>query len=106
MEAISLKKVTAIVFVCTLGAFMMNAQADNSAIETKVVVKDVVNQVQSFSELINKFDVDNNGLLSETELKVSKVSLLIESFNKMDLNADLGISEQEFNQYLALPTTK
>ncbi len=105
MEAISLKKVTAIVSICTLGAFLVNAKENDisQVVEkTAPLAEKVVSQVGKFEELIKLFDKDNNGLLSQSELTKSGKELLIKSFSDIDTNADLGVSLEEFNQFLSI----
>ena len=60
------------------------------------------NEQVKFSELITKLDSDKNGLLSQPEAQASKNKVLQGNFKKMDLNNDEQISEQEFNDFLAL----
>ncbi len=60
------------------------------------------NEQVKFSELITKLDSDKNGLLSQQEAQASKNKVLQGNFKKMDLNNDEQISEQEFNDFLAL----
>lgn len=105
MEAISLKKVTAIVSICTLGVFLVNAKENDitQLVEkTAPLAEKVVSQVGQFEELIKLFDKDNNGLLSQSELTESGKELLIKSFSDIDTNADLGVSQEEFNQFLSI----
>lgn len=108
MEAISLKKVTAVVVVFTMGAFLANANANDAknievkSAEAVTTVAEVVSQVGNFDALIKQYDKDNNGLLSQAELEASGKKILINAFSHIDKNADLGVSEEEFNQYLAL----
>ncbi|GLX79236.1 hypothetical protein tinsulaeT_25760 [Thalassotalea insulae] len=101
MEAISIKKVTAVVAISIIGALAVDASA-NEAKVVPVKAETLTSQVGEFSALIKQFDKDSNGLLSEEELKSSKKSALVSAFTKIDKNADLGVSEEEFNQYLAL----
>ncbi len=98
MEAMSLKKVAAIVVISTIGTC---AVAANEAKVTPAKSEALTTQVAEFSALVKQFDKDSNGLLSEEELKASKFAALVKDFAKVDTNADLGVSEQEFNQYLA-----
>ncbi len=100
----SLKKVTAVVAIITAGALMTNANAnDANALTSKA--KAEMGQTKShagkFNALVKRFDKDNNGLLSKEELKASNKTSLVDAFDKIDTNADSGISEEELAQYLA-----
>lgn len=104
METISLKKVTAIVTLCTIGSYLANANANETSsksAEKNISVKAVNNSKNiAFAPLVKQFDVDNNGLLSAAEVKASKEKSLINHFSEIDLNTDAGISEAEYNQYI------
>lgn len=107
MEAISLKKVTAIVSICTFGAFMVNAESSKNEVAEVMKtaeVKQVVNAPITFKALIEKFDKDANGLLSVAELTTSQSDKLLKVFTQMDSNGDSGVSEKEYNQYIATLT--
>lgn len=113
MEPISLKKVTAVVSICTMGAFFVNANepvALKASPELKDSVKKVTQKVtqklSQFDQLVKKYDVDNNGELSQTEIKVSKNTDLIAAFTQIDANADAGISAKEYQQYVKAVSTK
>ena len=108
MEAISLKKVTAVVLTCVVGSYFANAIADDAKVEVNTDVKPAVVKVISenktpskFAMLVEKFDLDKDGLLSKAEIETSKSEKLLALFAKIDSNTDSGISEAEFNQYIA-----
>ncbi|MDG1751491.1 MAG: hypothetical protein P8I03_07510 [Thalassotalea sp.] len=112
MEAISLKKVTAVVLTCVIGSYFASASADDAKLEVKTDVSsdvkaDVVKVISEaktpskFAMLVEKFDLDKDGLLSKAEIESSKSEKLLTVFSKIDLNTDSGISEAEFNQYIA-----
>lgn len=107
MEAISLKKVTAVVFIFIMGSYLANAS--DAIVEAQVIKTEVSNSdksnsdkiLKSFSLLVKKYDLDKNGLLSEAEVKVSQSEKLQHHFAEIDVNTDASISEVEFNQYIS-----
>lgn len=108
MKVISLKKVTAVVSICIMGSYLVNANENDVTTELKTIEAEVSNLVKSssdkklkqFKQLIEKFDLDKNGLLSEKEVQTSKHKKLQKSFDVIDLNKDSNISAVEFNQYI------
>jgi len=107
MEAISLKKVTAIVGICIIGSYLVsaNATANDLKVENKLTKANITiseSALSQFSPLIEKFDLDKNGLLSKQEVKAAELENLLNNFDEIDLNTDSGISEEEFNQFIAL----
>jgi hypothetical protein len=108
MNTISLKKVTAVVLTCVIGSYFANANENDTKLEVKTEVKSaavkVISEAKSsskFAMLVEKFDLDKDGLLSKAEIQSSKSEKLLTLFSKIDLNTDSGISEAEFNQYIA-----
>lgn len=104
MESISLKKVTGIVVACVIGAYAVSAKANEVEIEPKKVDKTIVKvteKLSQFTVLKNKFDLDKNGLLSKEELVAGQAEKILNHFSEIDLNTDLGISEQELTKYIA-----
>ena len=109
MTAISLKKVTIVVVTCIIGSYLANANSNEIIIkdETSKEIKNHVIEVKGeknhdfFAPLIEKFDADNNGVLSEGEIKASEKAALISDFSKIDSNKDLVINQDEFEQYIA-----
>ena len=110
MNNLSLTKISMVVIAATFTTLLVSASDD---IATTVQVKDVVVTKQAakqkakqankpmkkqikFSQLTAQFDTDNNGLLSQSELKASNNQALHIAFNKLDINTDDNISEQEF----------
>ena len=110
MNNLSLTKISLVVIAATFTTLLVSASDD---IATTVQVKDVVVTKQAakqkakqankpmkkqikFSQLTAQFDTDNNGLLSQSELKASNNQALHIAFNKLDINTDDNISEQEF----------
>jgi len=108
MEAISLKKVTAVVVISIMGSYLVNASENDVSTELETIKAEVSNLVKSssgknlkqFDQLIEKFDLDKNGLLSEKEVQLSKHEKFQNSFDVIDLNKDANISAVEFNQYI------
>lgn len=108
MEAISLKKVTAVVLTCVIGSYFANANENDAKVDMKTEVKKtevkVITEAKALSKfevLVEKFDLNKDGLLSKAEIQTSKSEKLLALFSKIDLNTESGISEAEFNQYLA-----
>ena len=109
MKAISLKQVTAVVLTCVVGSsYFANANENDAKLAVKADAKvaevktiSVEKTPSKFAMLVEKFDLDKNGLLSKTEIQASKSEKLLSLFTKIDSNTDSGISETEFNQYLA-----
>lgn len=112
MNTISLKKVTAVVLTCAIGSYVANANEGDAKLDVKTNVEAAVKTSEvamvsesktpsKFAMLVEKFDLDKDGLLSKAEILSSKSEKLVELFAKMDLNTDAGISEAEFNQYIA-----
>ncbi|MCO4800240.1 MAG: hypothetical protein KC484_13580 [Colwelliaceae bacterium] len=104
MTAISLKKVTAVVVTCVIGSYIASSSANdmNSEVKTKKVqAVDVTKGLNQFAPLVKKFDLNKDGLLSKAEVKASKLEKLISHFSEIDSNTDSGISEAEFNQFIA-----
>lgn len=110
MNNLRLTKISLVVIAATFTTLLVSASDD---IATTVQVKDVVVTKQAakqkakqankpmkkqikFSQLTAQFDTDNNGLLSQSELKASNNQALHIAFNKLDINTDDNISEQEF----------
>lgn len=104
MTTISLKKVTAVVVTCIIGSYIANASANDMTSEVKVnkvQVADATTSLKQFAPLVKKFDLNKDGLLSKAEVKASKLEKLLSQFSEIDLNTDSGISEAEFNQFIA-----
>ncbi|MDO6447188.1 hypothetical protein Q4493_15560 [Colwellia sp. 1_MG-2023] len=112
MNTISLKKVTAVVLTCAIGSYVANANEGDAKLDVKTNVEAAVKTSEvamisesktpsKFAMLVEKFDLDKDGLLSKAEILSSKSEKLVKLFAKMDLNTDAGISEAEFNQYIA-----
>ena len=112
MNTISLKKVTAVVLTCAIRSYVANANEGDAKLDVKTNVEAAVKTSEvamvsesktpsKFAMLVEKFDLDKDGLLSKAEILSSKSEKLVELFAKMDLNTDAGISEAEFNQYIA-----
>lgn len=110
MNNLRLTKISLVVIAATFTTLLVSASDD---IATTVQVKDVVVTKQAakqkakqankpmkkqikFSQLTAQFDTDKNGLLSQSELKASNNQALHIAFNKLDINTDDNISEQEF----------
>ena len=91
---ISLKKVSLFVFTTSIAAFYVSAE-DKATVPSKTVEVASV----EFSQLLAKFDKDNNGLLSKAEVAVSKDELLIKRFDSIDTNADAGLNEEELKTF-------
>ena len=60
----------------------------------------VAQPVSSFSQLRTDYHADKNNTLSSDEL--AKNDKLSKFFSQLDANGDKQLSEQEFNQYLAI----
>ena len=119
MEAISLKKMTLVVVLCTAGGFLVNANETTTNVEgvksEKVdkastdkalnAEKTKVEQKASpvFARLLKKSDTDKDGSLSKEELTAALDSQLIAVFDKIDTNQDKRITEQEFISYSQSP---
>jgi Ca2+-binding EF-hand superfamily protein len=109
MKAISLKQVTAVVLTCVVGSsYFANANENDTKLtvkaEDKVAEVKVISETKTpnkFAMLIEKFDLNKDGMLSKAEVHSSKSEKLATLFSKIDLNTDSGISEAEFNQYIA-----
>ena len=97
MEAISLKKTTALVIAFTAAGFFLNP---SEASDIDNGVKGNKGIAVSFEQLLKANDADNNGLLSKKEIAAVTDKTLLNNFNAIDINADQAISEQEFAQYL------
>lgn len=91
---ISLKSVSLFVVTSSIAAFYVSANE-----QANDVVKTIETTQVEFSELLAKFDKDNNGLLSKAEVAVSKDELLIKRFDSIDTNADAGLNEQELKAF-------
>jgi len=113
MEDISLKKVTAVVSICIMGSYLANASENDltAKAETtkapitttainKVELVDSTESLKQFGHLVEKYDIDKNGLLSKAEIKASQSDKLQNNFADIDVNTDASISEAEFVQYL------
>lgn len=113
MNDISLKKVTAVVSICIMGSYLANASENDltAKAETtkapiattamnKVELVDSTENLKQFSHLVEKYDLDKNGLLSEAEVKASQSDKLQNHFADIDANTDASISEAEFKQYI------
>lgn len=109
MKTISLKKVTAVVLTCVVGSsYFANANETDAKLmektDAKVAKVKVISEKKAaskFAMLVKKFDLDKDGLLSKVEIETSKSEKLLALFSKIDTNTDSGISEAEFNQYIA-----
>lgn len=115
METISLKKVTALVALFTVSAFLIDAveatevavkKTTVTTIEAPTITIDVAKQMNNFEQLIKQFDQDNNQLLSKKELANSNEKDLLTAFNLIDKNADAGLSSDEYQQFLAISKSK
>jgi len=118
MEDISLKKVTAVVSICIMGSYLANANENDLIAEAETTKAPVATiskatttidkaelvesekNLKQFSHLVEKYDVDKNGLLSEAEVKASQSDKLQNHFADIDANTDASISEAEFKQYI------
>jgi len=98
--------ITAFVIITAVAAFTVNAisidvDVVNSAdlVEVKnEVAEDAVFSIQGlpFSELLLTYDIDENGLLNESEMSSSALQV---EFSSIDIDADGNIDEEEFNAY-------
>jgi len=91
MKNISLINVSMIVVAATLASSFVSADDQ--------LTSQLNGQVE-YAELIASLDSDNDGLLSQAEIITSKVKVLPDAFDKIDLNNDEKISEKEFNDFL------
>lgn len=94
---LSLKKVSIVALSCLVGAFYVSAEEPVVEAEIKAMKSSQVKA--KFVQLMAKYDVDNNGLLSKAEAVKSKNQSLIKNFDAIDENGDAGISEQELNSF-------
>ena len=104
--------------ICIMGSYLANASENDltAKAETtkapvatilkattainKVELVDSTENLKQFSHLVEKYDVDKNGLLSEAEVKASQSDKLQNHFADIDANTDASISEAEFKQYI------
>jgi len=93
MKNISLMKITLLVVVA---AFTSNFVSANN-IDTQPTSK--ITNTSKFTQLLNQFDQDKNGLLSQEEV-ITKTNLH-RAFNDIDTNNDSNINETELNEFLA-----
>lgn len=114
MKNISLLEVSALVFVAIVCSITVKANEELTEKATLAqtqpepqIKTSVEAKTASIGEMIahNKFfaplDIDNNGVISEQELGMSKNKLFKEQFQKIDTNKDQGISEEELKSFLA-----
>ena len=92
MNNISLKKLTLMVVIAAVTSNF--AYANDAA----VIEKSKAISASKFTQLLNKFDQDKNGLLSAKEVK-SEVKLH-HAFKDIDTNKDANINETELNAFL------
>ena len=111
MNNTSLIKITLAVALATIATFIAHADVispistDLKEVNNKADFEEVVEvegstmQQKTFAKLLNKFDTDNNGVLSEAELSVSDDETLKTVFKNLDLNEDKNLSLYEFNEF-------
>jgi len=98
MYNISLTKISMVVIAATFTTLLVSANDDIVSVSPS---KDMnAFKVIKFSDLAAQFDTDKNGLLSQSELKASNNEALHIAFNKLDINTDANISEQEFAAFI------
>ena len=95
MNNVSLMKVTGLVLVVAFASTLVNA---NEKPKTTV---STVSQLVDEKELFTPLDTDKNGLLSKKEVLESSNTLLQKEFDKIDVNSDSDISQEEFKVYLS-----
>jgi len=102
MNNMSLVKITLGVAFAAITTFIVNASDALPTVENvnNEVATASTSSTQSFSKLLAKFDADNNGVLSESELLASDNESLKMAFKHLDVNNDANISEEEFNAYV------
>ena len=92
MKGISLIKVTLAIFATTL--LSLAVSAEEKVDKKNITIESAATQQVEFSQ----FDLNNNGLLSETEVATDK--LLHNAFAKVDLNGDATISKDESASFI------
>ena len=90
----SLKKVTLVVVSSLVAAFYVSAN-EPAKVSDEMMSKAKVD----LSQLLTKFDNDNNGLLSKAEVAVSKNKTLLDNFDAIDANNDGALSEEELKSF-------
>lgn len=93
MNNISLKKLTLMVVIAAVTSNLAYAN-DAAALEKSKVVSE-----SKFTQLLNKFDQDKDGLLSAKEVKAEVK--LHHAFKDIDTNKDASINEAELNAFLS-----
>ncbi len=94
MKTISLTQVTTLVWVAFTASFFVNA--DDSNIELNQSQSTLAQDQFIFSAL----DTDKDGVLSKTEINVSKNKLLTKSFKEIDSNGDSSLSKDELVNFV------
>jgi len=98
MNNISLKKLTLVVVIAAVTSSFAYA---NDAISLQ---KSKAATASKFTQLLNQFDQDENGLLSAKEI-ASDVKLH-HAFKEIDTNKDAQINETELTKFLAKVKSK
>ena len=93
MNNISLKKVTFLVVIAALTSNFTHAN------DTETQQKSKTASPSKFTQLLNQFDQDKNGLLSAQEVETQVK--LHHAFKSIDSNNDSNINETELNAFIA-----
>ena len=93
MKNISLMKITLLVVVAAFTSSFVSA----NDVDTQSTIKVAV--TSKFTQLLNQFDQDKNGLLSKKEV-ITEIKLH-HAFKDIDSNNDSNINEKELNEFLA-----
>lgn len=106
MKNVSLVNITVGVALIAIATFIVNANeiapTVTEAQEAVTVEGPSALPTLDFSVLLSEFDVDKNGLLSETELSESGNEMLKSAFKVLDVDEDENLSAGEFEKFEAL----
>jgi Ca2+-binding EF-hand superfamily protein len=115
MNSINLTQVTAFVVAVSMASFLVSADddlaytnEDNTVVnaENSANAESIKKAIEEVKEPNDKFtftslDMDKNGMLSRQEVVDGKNEWLVESFTKIDSNADESLTEQELVDFVA-----
>ncbi len=115
MNSISLTQVTALVVVVCMVSFFVNADdelthnhndnqnASISSVATNLVSSKRLDKTEASNNrfTFSSLDTDKNGKLSHHEVIVGKGAWLAKSFQKIDINTDQFITEQELIDFVS-----
>lgn len=97
MNKASLIEVTGIVLVAAFATFIVDAKQPEEV--SKLAKANTSVKQTDFSYIVTKFDADQNGLLSKSEIEASKNDVLMRNFKAIDANQDESISTEEISLY-------